>query len=441
MALPLLSEAQILVWADAHHARAGRWPERTDGPIAEAPGENWFAASTALTNGLRGLPGGSSLSKLLARERGVRNVGDLPAYTEAQILAWADAFRKRTGKWPNLHSGPIPEAPGESWNAVDSALKNATRGLAGGTSLARLLAASRGARNHTSTPALTAETILAWADAHHRRTGAWPKEDSGPIPEAPGETWAKVAGAMWEGKRGLQDGRSLARLLEEERQRRWKGGYLRRPPLDMPQILAWADAHHARTGAWPGQTSGAIPEAPVERWGAIDQALRDGVRGLPGGSSLYKVLAEHRGKRSRVQLPPLTIKQILGWADAHRARTGEWPRCKAGAIPEAPGETWTAVDASLRAGLRGLPGGSSLPRLLTEHRNSRNHVGLRPLTHDQWSADAPRPEESTSVAPAQPREAPRSPRPEETGRRLSPHLEALRPRSLPPRPGTGTSAP
>ena len=39
-----------------------------------------------------------------------------------------------------------------------------------------------------------------------------------------------------------------------------------------------------------------------------------------------------------------------------------------GPIPEVPGEQWRNVDAALREGFRGLPGGSSLTQLLTEGR-------------------------------------------------------------------------
>jgi hypothetical protein len=295
--LPAYAEQQILVWADAHHARTGRWPVPADGSILEAPGETWYAVASALSNGFRGLPGGSSLPRLLAAGRGVRNRRVLPPLTEGQILAWVHAFHERSGRWPNSHSGTIPEAAGESWSAVDAALSQGRRGLAGGTSLARLIEAAGGVRNHTIRSPLTLETILAWADAHHARTGTWPNRFSGPIPEAPGESWAKVAVAMYEGLRGLPAGKSLAQLLEEERGRHRYKALLRRPPHAIQQLLTWADAHYARTGRWPRCRPEPIPEAPGEHWRAIDQALRQGARGLPGGSSLYKLLAEHRAAR------------------------------------------------------------------------------------------------------------------------------------------------
>jgi len=64
---PPLTEGQVLRWADAHHARTGRWPTAGSGPVAAAPGERWSAVNQALHSGFRGLPGGDSLRRLLRR--------------------------------------------------------------------------------------------------------------------------------------------------------------------------------------------------------------------------------------------------------------------------------------------------------------------------------------------------------------------------------------
>src|SRR5947209_6884639 len=97
--------------------------------------------------------------------------GQLPDLSRKQILAWSDALNDRTGQWPKKHSGPIPEAPGESWLAVEAALSLGLRGLPGGETLPRLLAEKRHVRNIKALPPLTGEQILSWADAHRRRTG------------------------------------------------------------------------------------------------------------------------------------------------------------------------------------------------------------------------------------------------------------------------------
>lgn len=186
---PEFTVPQILAWADTFQDRAGDWPKSVSGRIPSSLGVTWKAVDMALVKGLRGLPGGSSLARLLAEYRGKRNKARLPPYTKRQILAWADVHRQRTGQWPMRHSGPITEVPGETWHAVEMALVLGRRGFPGGSSLARFLAEHRGKRNHMQLPRLSVSQILAWADAHFRRTGRWPTERSGPVHGAPGETW------------------------------------------------------------------------------------------------------------------------------------------------------------------------------------------------------------------------------------------------------------
>ena len=65
-----------------------------------------------------------------------------------------------------------------------------------------------------------------------------------------------------------------------------------------------------RMGEWPSTESGELVDAPGETWKAIGMALVTGGRGLPGGASLARLLAEHRGRRNVEDLPPLTIDQI-----------------------------------------------------------------------------------------------------------------------------------
>ena len=66
-----------------------------------------------------------------------------------------------------------------------------------------------------------------------------------------------------------------------------------RPPLNVAQILAWADGHHRETGAWPTAQSGSLRAAPGETWAGLDRALYRGLRGLRGDSSLRQLLRQH----------------------------------------------------------------------------------------------------------------------------------------------------
>ncbi len=261
-----------------------------------------------------------------------------------------------------------PDAPAETWPSIDDALRDGRRGLPGGTTLAQLLAEHRRAPNIYTEPPLTAEQILAWAEAHLAATGRWPSSQSGPVLHADGEHWASIDTALREGYRSLPGGQSLGRLIREH------GGpdvYRTRPELTIEQILAWADAHREATGEWPVEDSGPIRSADGENWKAISGALAKGSRGLPGGSSLARLLAEHRGARNPKDLPRLTVEQILAWADAHREATGRWPTSLSGPVAEGSEETWATVNQALSGGYRGLPGGSSLARLLAEHRPVR----------------------------------------------------------------------
>ncbi len=368
--LPPLTIKQILGWADAYKVDHGSWPTRDSGPVAGVAGEIWANVDEALYVGLRSLPGGSSLARLLAEHRGKRNIRDLPALTAKQILAWADEHLRRTGRWPSCNSGPIEAAPDESWAVIDSALTVGRRGLPGGSSLVRFLAEHRGHRNRKDLPSLTLKQILDWADAHFRRTGHWPTPDSGPVEDDPGEHWSAIEAALNVGSRGLSGGISLACLLAEKRGRRNVADL---PSITVKLILTWADAHFRRTGRWPSVNSGPIEGAPGETWTAVAVALTQGRRGLPGGSSLARLLAEKRGRRNRLDPPKLTVKQILRWADAHFRRTGRWPIAISGPIAEAADENWAGIEGALIFGRRGLPGGSSLACLFAEQRGRRHN--------------------------------------------------------------------
>lgn len=285
--------------------------------------------------------------------------------TVAMILAWADAHRTRTGGWPIWTSGPVAGSLSETWQRIDKALRRGYRGLPGGSSLARLLAAQRGVRNRVDLPPLTIPLILSWCDYQFAQTGEWPTQCSGAVLASPQDTWCGINFALRLGYRELPGGTTLADLLQEQRGVR---NLQNLPDFTIPQILSWIDAHRQDTGLWPNGDSGSIPEAPGETWGAVDAALYKGARGLPGGSSLAKLLAEQRGVRNLHDLPPLEESRVLSWADAHYRRTGWWPTCRSGPIAEAPGETWLAVDQALRRATRGLGGGSSLARLLLRSR-------------------------------------------------------------------------
>jgi hypothetical protein len=358
--LPDLSEDQILAWADAYFARTGRCPDWQSGLVRKAHGETWYTVAEALALGLRGLPPGGSLGRLLGEQCDPVNQTCQHISIE-QIVEWARAWRARTGRWPRKDSGEIPGSGGVTWRGVDIAIWRGLGVLPKGSSLSRVL---RSRRRVLRRPPVTERQIVFWADAYHARSGQWPNARSGPIPESPGDTWLSVNCALKGGFRSLPGGSSLAELLIRERGiKRCSRERIGRT-LTVAEILVWAQAYHDRHGSWPNSVSGPIPEAPRgESWWCVHNALKKGKWGLPAGSSLRQLLKGTPGPRPGRKLEQLTIKKILAWANAHSARTGRWPNALSGPIPEAPGEKWCAVRNALTKGRRGLRGGVSLARL------------------------------------------------------------------------------
>jgi hypothetical protein len=374
-----LTEEMILALADDQEQQTGIWPMAHSGSVLAAPEEKWWNLDAALKIGARGLHGGSTLARLLADRRGVRNQSNLPALSQEKVLEWADEFFQRTNGWPNHKSGMIDNSGGDTWLAIDMALRQGHRGLPGGSSVARLLDEKRGVRNVQNAPALTEELILEWADSHKKITGDWPRENSGAVSQVVGETWSNISVCLQKGMRELPGGSSLAKLLAEKRGVRNRGAL---PKLTEEQILSWVDSYHQRTGKWPKAPSGAIAGAPGENWKQVNRSLEVGLRGLPGGSSLVRLLASQRGVRNPKDLPPLSGDQILSWADAHHERSGEWPTSGSGQVSEEPAETWRDIDTALARGRRGLPGGSNLAKLLGDKRGVPTRFD-RPLAEYQ----------------------------------------------------------
>ncbi|MBI3866708.1 MAG: hypothetical protein HY290_32910 [Planctomycetia bacterium] len=360
---------KILAWADAFHRRHGFWPTSRSGKIPARGSETWYGIHNALRRGVRGMPGGSSLSRLLRRHRSVVRGRD--RLDEDLIFRWAQDHLRRTGKWPQAADGPVCPSCAATWRDINRALRYGYRGLPGGASLTKLLIDRKvvSPELRSRRLALTLDQIWDWAQAFHRRHRKWPIIDSGPIPASDGDTWAKVEKALRGGRRGLPGGSSLFKFLMS------RGAVGRMPPrLTVPLILEWADAFHLRNKFWPQAGSGPIASRTPETWKRVDAALYNGLRGLPGGSSLAQELRRHRGvqRSGKPTGRPLSVERILIWADAFHRRHGTWPVSRSGLVAGQDDETWERIDYSLRCGCRGLSGGSSLSRELAKHRGTLN---------------------------------------------------------------------
>jgi superfamily II DNA or RNA helicase len=284
---PVFTIEQILRWADRHKKKTGEWPVAESGPIVGVKHEKWANVQAALSHGTRGLPGGDSLSRLLERNRGVRNRLNAPKLTTRRILGWADVHFRDYGEWPTVGDSRAP-CPGENWNAINASLERGSRGLPGGDSLASLLATKRDVRRGRHARRLTVEMIANWAKAHFSRTGSWPTLSSGVV-HGTDERWNNLDQLLAKGLRGLPGSQRLAVVLAEHCGVR---NHLNTPDLSVKQVLKWADEHNKRNGSFPTKTSGHV-FGTEESWSKINTSLKVGNRGLSGGSSLARLLRKN----------------------------------------------------------------------------------------------------------------------------------------------------
>jgi hypothetical protein len=94
----------------------------------------------------------------------------------------------------------------------------------------------------------------------------------------------------------------------------------------------------------------------------------------PGSTSLV----QHRQARKKRHLSQLSEDEVLAWCERFHNEYGRWPTQSDGAIPDTT-ETWAGLNATLRAGRRGIAA-TTLADFLSEHRNVRNDRNLPPLT-------------------------------------------------------------
>ena len=88
--------------------------------------------------------------------------------------------------------------------------------------------------------------------------------------------------------RGLSGGSSLAELMKESVGHR---SHLHSDKLTIKQIISDATVYAKVHGEWPKRKSGATGRGP-DTWIRVDDALKQGYRGLSGGTSLHKLFSE-----------------------------------------------------------------------------------------------------------------------------------------------------
>jgi hypothetical protein len=279
-----LTEELILEAIEVFRAEnEGRFPtQRTAGfPTAVAP--SWALVNEALSKGHRGLPGGSSLADLIRRAfpEDRREKADLD---ERVIRGWLERWKAEHGEFPTRDAGEVPYAPGETWGAVDRALRDGLRELGGGSSLAKLVGQVSG----RTTRELTLELVETWVRAFVETNGRAPRKSDEHEGLPPGERWEAIDAALRRGTRRLPGGESLRDVVDRLSDR---------PSTLTPRVIVgWMREFHRREGKWPTTSSGAKHLPAGEKWVNLNERLAKGGRTLPGGSSLKQLRESARAR-------------------------------------------------------------------------------------------------------------------------------------------------
>jgi hypothetical protein len=171
--------------------------------------------------------------------------------------------------------------------------------------------------------------------------------------------WNAINNCLKKGCRGLPGGSSLFKLRQEY----FTG---KESPLTEDIIVKAMKEYHEDHDKYPSSESGDASKYLKFKitWSAIGACLRKGLRGLPGDSSL----AQLRKKYDIGVKPDLTEEQIIKAMRGYFEEHGRYPSLRGGCASKYIFEDilWSGIDASLRHGHRGLPGGSSLHKLKNE---------------------------------------------------------------------------
>ena len=207
------------------------------------------------------------------------------------MLAWADAHHARTGRWPTVSSGKVYERTARELatdrQRAHARIPRVPRRLVAATAVIRgsaepnLVDNARGSQFARSSNGQTT-TMFA--------TGPGRTAARALFRAQVGVTWATVNKSLRKSEWLPREQRRLDRLLAKRRmpsRRSTADGSDDRSDSEMGRHLL------RRQGPMAEQRSlVALRNAPGLSWRIIDDALRHGLRGLPGGMSLAQVLEE-----------------------------------------------------------------------------------------------------------------------------------------------------
>ncbi len=228
----------------------------------------------------------------------------------------------------------------------------------------------------TNKAPLSKEDLTSWIQKYIEKYEKKPSRTSGvvefTIGNLQGITWRNIDVALMEGLRGLPCNSSLAAFIKEN------FGIAQRKAnptlLSEDLIFSWITQFMTKHGRKPSPKKDGVIEFATEAyqgetWVSISAALRNGGRGLSGGTSLSSFIENRLAvKKQKCNSVSLSEDLICFWIKQFIVKYGKKPTQQSGIIEFADGayegDSWLCVSAALRNGGRGLPKGSSLSQLI-----------------------------------------------------------------------------
>lgn len=158
-----------------------------------------------------------------------------------------------------------------------------------------------------------------------------------------------------------------ARLIAESSK-----GHRRRTDLTDDIIKKWIELHTQEHGQFPTHKCGVVLYAPENEpitWSGVSACLNNGFRGQNPGQSLSGFIAEKFQVINKSNTKDYTETVILEWVERFYDENGHYPTKRYGGVNygEKNGycsTSWSAIDACLVKGYRGLSGGITLNVLI-----------------------------------------------------------------------------
>jgi hypothetical protein len=355
-----IEEVHAEIWD--FYQREGNWPA-ANSVKTERFGVPFRHLDLYLLRGTRSLPGNSSLYQESIKVAAARGVpiedrrGDNSPLTVGMVRDAIRAFHAQHGRFPVVGRDGVSPL-GITWTTLSLHLTDGRRGLPGGSTLAKEIEAVRREMG-LKPPEPTRELVLKAIEEYRDETGGYPiQQTRGEIPTL-GMSWMVLAKRLRAGLLG--GGVTLVGLIEEVRTHRGELAPGKKPKLTLAMVHEAIRAFYREHGRRPTTLKDERPCRLGLAWRTLNNAIKLGQRGLPGGTTLLEECEVALGPAAFGVKPTLTIEAVHEAIRAFYREHGERPMTKT-QLPCGLGIAWSTLQNCLAHGERGLPGGSSLYR-------------------------------------------------------------------------------